>query len=566
MLLMTDPQPFPKAGIQSICNYQSNHPLRAIKDKDSLDGILIQATNSQIYCGTRHFLRKKASDEPFYHGEVTNLLADYECHVQRSAVDGCIQRYRNMIEGLKNATGCMRIEQNYDFVVLENLRDMSCFFTKHLMGFVESVGLSRGLIMDSEYNIHRDKVKKLANRKLAAKILNVFNYYEKHMSPNFFVWQIGGVPLFYLDILIVPFHIWPGLTLSYIDIFERMISDVLLKKNQMGFVPTVNLEVIAVFERFLQYLFSGNAVKLGANSLLSQVLFENVEKRNFPYLSPNFYYYEKCWAILPEKYPMNKMFCFSTFLSCSQFRSCLLRLETCLFSEFSSFTESFIEALKRILQALYEKSLGRRNSSSLEGVFNEKSMKKLLSSMHAQGCDVSLSSWTSQLIKLFGADVDPSRIKPIPLRLLRNLVLHRFDSIDILSSSQLSSRISTFLNNSNIKWIPLITEKGIVKEDTEVPFVNTISQVSRLANGAMQEQVLDVTMPGLLGSSAWFVINEQQPQFESGILDWDALAKGEQLVGFIVGGISSSAPNIFWPNTGDQSTASASIIAVYIRK
>jgi hypothetical protein len=109
-------------------------------------------------------------------------------------------------------------------------------------------------------------------------------------------------------------------------------------------------------------------------------------------------------------------------------------------------------------------------------------------------------------------------------------------------------------------------EKGIIKEDTEVPFVNTISQVSRLANGAMQEQALDVTMPGLLGSSAWFVIYEQQPQFESGILDWDALAKGEQLVGFIVGGISSSAPNIFWPNTGDQSTASASIIAVYIRK
>jgi hypothetical protein len=109
-------------------------------------------------------------------------------------------------------------------------------------------------------------------------------------------------------------------------------------------------------------------------------------------------------------------------------------------------------------------------------------------------------------------------------------------------------------------------EKGITKEDTEVPFVNTISQVSRSANGAMQELVLDATMPGLLGSSAWFFFNEQLPHFDNEILNWDALAQGEQLAGYIIGGIHSSAPNIFWPNTGDQSIASASIIAVYIRK
>lgn len=104
------------------------------------------------------------------------------------------------------------------------------------------------------------------------------------------------------------------------------------------------------------------------------------------------------------------------------------------------------------------------------------------------------------------------------------------------------------------------------REDKEVPFVNTISQVSRLAGGAWLEQALPVQMPGLMGASAWFAVNEQLPLLHGSIIQWDALPSGEHLAGYVVGGIHSSAPNIFWPNTGKQSTASPAVIAVYMRK
>ena len=109
-------------------------------------------------------------------------------------------------------------------------------------------------------------------------------------------------------------------------------------------------------------------------------------------------------------------------------------------------------------------------------------------------------------------------------------------------------------------------QDSAVQEDKEVPFVTTISQVTRLSDGTWNEQVLPVQMPDLLGTSAWMAVNEQLPMLQGGIVDWDLLPAGEQLLGYIIGGIRSTAPNIFWPNTGKQSTASSSVFAVYVRK
>ncbi len=104
------------------------------------------------------------------------------------------------------------------------------------------------------------------------------------------------------------------------------------------------------------------------------------------------------------------------------------------------------------------------------------------------------------------------------------------------------------------------------KEDKEVPFVKTISQVTRAANGTLTEWALPVELPDLSGASAWLALHENMPRLPGDLLDWDALPPGEHLVGYIVGGIRSSAPNIFWPNTGKQSSASATVMAVYLRK
>lgn len=109
-------------------------------------------------------------------------------------------------------------------------------------------------------------------------------------------------------------------------------------------------------------------------------------------------------------------------------------------------------------------------------------------------------------------------------------------------------------------------QDGSVSEDKEVPFVTTISQVTRLADGTWKEQALKAQMPGYLGTSAWMAVNEQLPLLPGGVVNWDLLPAGEHLLGYIVGGIRSTAPNIFWPNTGKQSHASASVIAVYALK
>lgn len=109
-------------------------------------------------------------------------------------------------------------------------------------------------------------------------------------------------------------------------------------------------------------------------------------------------------------------------------------------------------------------------------------------------------------------------------------------------------------------------QNGKVLEDAEVPFVNTISRVTRLPNGRYHEEALPVQLPALLGAGAWMARNENLPVLWHDIIDWDALPRGKHLLGYIVGGIRSSAPNIFWPNTGKQSSASATVLAVYVTR
>lgn len=110
------------------------------------------------------------------------------------------------------------------------------------------------------------------------------------------------------------------------------------------------------------------------------------------------------------------------------------------------------------------------------------------------------------------------------------------------------------------------TDNNMLREDKEIPFVNTISMVTRSANGSMQEKKLSLSMPGLLGASAWFAPNEELPKYTQHITALDDLHSGEQVLGYIIGGINSSAPNIFWPNTGKQSRASSTVFVVYINK
>jgi hypothetical protein len=104
---------------------------------------------------------------------------------------------------------------------------------------------------------------------------------------------------------------------------------------------------------------------------------------------------------------------------------------------------------------------------------------------------------------------------------------------------------------------------GLIQDDN-VPFVRTIAQVTRSADGSMAEYKLNTEMPDLLGSGSEFIAVQNLPEYENGVIDLDALVGDSLLVGYIYGGIRSSDRNIFWTNDGTQSEASSEILAVYL--
>lgn len=107
-------------------------------------------------------------------------------------------------------------------------------------------------------------------------------------------------------------------------------------------------------------------------------------------------------------------------------------------------------------------------------------------------------------------------------------------------------------------------KNGKVKSNTNVPFTKTISVIIR-KEASVKEFSLPLEMPGYLGAAAEFVYNPDANMYLEGIIDADAFSNKEILVGYIVGGINSTDKNIFWINSGKESSASGEIIKVYIK-
>lgn len=131
-----------------------------------------------------------------------------------------------------------------------------------------------------------------------------------------------------------------------------------------------------------------------------------------------------------------------------------------------------------------------------------------------------------------------------------------YDTVDNVMHTVFFGGISQFTMDSQANLI----------EDLDVPFVKTISRVSRFSDWSMQETKLGyIEMPTLVGSGAEFIpIN--QYYYEHEILNLESLPNARTLVGYIYGGIESSAENIFFINDGTQSSASNVIFEVYIDK
>lgn len=85
-------------------------------------------------------------------------------------------------------------------------------------------------------------------------------------------------------------------------------------------------------------------------------------------------------------------------------------------------------------------------------------------------------------------------------------------------------------------------DDSILKQDLNIPFVHDISTVIRNTDGTMTQYIQPISLDGLLGSNAEFLINPEIPQYDDRIIKLTEI-DGDVLAGYIFGGIDAEIPN-----------------------
>lgn len=81
-----------------------------------------------------------------------------------------------------------------------------------------------------------------------------------------------------------------------------------------------------------------------------------------------------------------------------------------------------------------------------------------------------------------------------------------------------------------------------INGDSLVPFISDITTFTHRANGVMEESILPLQLPYLLGSNAKFVMRADVPKYSNDVINLKAIPS-RMLAGYIFGGIRSDAPN-----------------------
>ena len=109
-------------------------------------------------------------------------------------------------------------------------------------------------------------------------------------------------------------------------------------------------------------------------------------------------------------------------------------------------------------------------------------------------------------------------------------------------------------------------QNGNLIQDNNVPFVKTISRVSRLSDGTITEYLLPAEMPALQGAGAEFIPNLSLPHYKSEIFKLSYFLNDTILLGHIYGGIYSPTLNPFVNNQTNNTSADNSVYAVRLIK
>ncbi|NTW23758.1 MAG: hypothetical protein HGA37_03585 [Lentimicrobium sp.] len=105
-------------------------------------------------------------------------------------------------------------------------------------------------------------------------------------------------------------------------------------------------------------------------------------------------------------------------------------------------------------------------------------------------------------------------------------------------------------------------QDGILMQDNNVPFVKTISLLTRNSDSSLAEFQLPVEMPGFNGASAEFIPNFNLPHYPSEIIKLSDISTADFIIGHIYGGISSPTMNPFTVNQTYTTSADTAIYAV----
>ena len=101
-------------------------------------------------------------------------------------------------------------------------------------------------------------------------------------------------------------------------------------------------------------------------------------------------------------------------------------------------------------------------------------------------------------------------------------------------------------------------------QDDRVPFVTTISRVTRFSDGSFAEFALPEEMPDLKGTSAEFIPIPDLPKNETGVILMDEIETDELLAGYILGGIDTPIINPFATNQTGATSASTTVYEVWL--
>lgn len=101
-------------------------------------------------------------------------------------------------------------------------------------------------------------------------------------------------------------------------------------------------------------------------------------------------------------------------------------------------------------------------------------------------------------------------------------------------------------------------------QDNQVPFVKTISRLSRDSSGNLNEYAEPVLMPSLQGASAEFFCNPLLPQYDNEIIKLSSIVQDSILIGHIYGGIHSPMLNPFSSNQTSVTSADTTIYEVWL--